>query len=199
MTAGLALTLGSCMALAADEASAPTVPDNLQVPEGNELFLTSQAVGTQNYVCLPSGTGFAWTFFSPQATVFHKVKWSGGDVSRQIITHFLSMNPDEGGTARVTWQSSSDSSAVWGRAMQTSNDPNIVAAGAIPWVLLQVVGAQKGPAGGDSMTYATFIQRLNTAGGVAPSSGCSQASNVGATALMPYTADYLFFRPVPKN
>jgi hypothetical protein len=27
-------------------------------------------IGTQNYICLPSGAGFARTLFGPQATLF---------------------------------------------------------------------------------------------------------------------------------
>jgi hypothetical protein len=44
------------------------------------------------------------------------------------------------------------------------------------------------------MTKVTFIQRLNTQGGSAPADGCSTAADVGKQALVPYTADYYFFR-----
>src|SRR5256885_1495814 len=37
------------------------VPDNLQAPAGNHAFLEGHAVGTQNYMCLPSGSLVAWT------------------------------------------------------------------------------------------------------------------------------------------
>ena len=63
----------------------PPVPVNIQVPAGNKAFLEGHAIGTQNYICLPSGSGFAWTFFGPQATLFN-------DDDKQIITHFLSPN-----------------------------------------------------------------------------------------------------------
>ena len=33
----------------------PRVPSNIQVPAGNKVFLKGHAVGTQNYICLPSG------------------------------------------------------------------------------------------------------------------------------------------------
>src|SRR5512141_1924341 len=39
------------------EAITPPVPGNIQVPTGNKLFLVGHAVGTQNYICVPSGTG----------------------------------------------------------------------------------------------------------------------------------------------
>jgi hypothetical protein len=44
------------------------------------------------------------------------------------------------------------------------------------------------------MTQVTFIQRLNTKGGAAPADGCAVAGDVGKQALVPYTADYFFFR-----
>lgn len=46
------------------------VPSEIQLPAGNIAFLKGYAVGTQNYVCLPSTNGFAWKFQAPQATLF---------------------------------------------------------------------------------------------------------------------------------
>jgi len=175
----------------------PPVPTAIQVPAGNIPFLKGHAVGTQNYVCLPSGSGISWTFFGPQATLFVTLKFFHREIQQQITTHFLSPNPDESGTPRATWQSSFDTSAVWARAIASSTDSHFVAPGAIPWLLLQVVGAQHGPTGGALLTRTTFIHRLNTSGGVAPLTGCSESTNVGATALVPYTADYFFYRAGP--
>jgi Protein of unknown function (DUF3455) len=59
---------------------------------------------------------------------------------------------------------------------------------------LQSIGSEKGPAGGKGMTQTTFIQRLNTKGGSAPADGCLVAGDVGKQTLVPYTADYYFFR-----
>ena len=74
-----------------------------------------------------------------------------------------------------------------------STDPDFVADGAVAWLLLTVVGAQDGPSGDDTLSETTFIQRLNTSGGVAPSSGCSALEDVGKQAFVPYTADYFFY------
>jgi hypothetical protein len=94
--------------------TAPPIPANIPVPDGNRLFLMGQAQGTQNYICLPSATGFSWTFFSPQATVFITFPSIGPDLRQQIITHFLSPNLAESGRPRATWQSSFDTSAFLG-------------------------------------------------------------------------------------
>jgi hypothetical protein len=178
----------------AETLTMPPVPLAIQVPAGNTPFLEGHALGTQNYVCLPSASGFSWTFFGPQATLFVTLGFGHSHIQQQITTHFLSPNPDESGTARPTWQSSLDTSAVWGRSVASSIDSNFVAPGAIPWLLLQVVGAEPGPTGGAFLMQTTFLQRLNTSGGMAPSTGCSQSTDVGATALVPYTADYVFYK-----
>src|SRR5690348_9525569 len=96
-TAGLGLAL-ACLALAPMASAqpglnAPPVPVNLEVPDGNILVLKGHAKGTQNYICLPTASGYAWTFFSPQATLFLNFKFFGGEFQQQIITHFLSPNP----------------------------------------------------------------------------------------------------------
>jgi hypothetical protein len=150
------------------------------VPAGNKLFLGTHGVGTQNYVCRPSGAGVAYVLFTPQATLFSE---DGG----QVITHYfspnLSTNPPDpntdpkvvaNGAIRVTWQ---------------HRDPRAVA-----WLLLDEVGVQEGPTGGDTLTKTTFVQRLNTTGGLAPSTGCSSLTDVGNQAFVPYTADYFFYQ-----
>jgi len=179
----------------------PAVPSNLEVPKGNMLFLAGHAQGTQNYICLPSAGTFAWTFFSPTATLFQDFQLGPIDIHQQIITHFLSPNPEEKGTSRVTWQSSIDSSAVWAKLATngSSTDRNFVAEGAIPWLLLEEVGTFRAPNNGEILSHTTYVQRLNTGGGVAPSAGCSEASNVGATALVPYSADYYFYKAIPPQ
>jgi hypothetical protein len=198
-TAALALAVASSVAMGQTESTtAPPVPADIQVPPRNVAFLKGYAIGTQNYICLPSSTGVAWTLFGPQATLFFTLKVFNREVLQQIATHFLSPNPDEDGTLRPTWQSSLDTSAVWGQAIGSSSDPAYVAPGAIPWLLLKVVGAERGPSEGNSLKPATYIQRVNTTGGPAPSSGCGQPSDVGAREFVPYTADYIFYKKADR-
>ncbi|HXT31334.1 MAG TPA: DUF3455 domain-containing protein, partial [Vicinamibacterales bacterium] len=98
------------------------------------------------------------------------------------------------GTLRPTWQHSRDTSAVWAAAVETSSDSAYVAPGAIPWLKLRVMGAQAGPADGDKLASASYIQRVNTAGGAAPATGCASSTDIGRRALVPYAADYVFYR-----
>ena len=170
------------------------MPAGIEVPAGNEVFLLGRGVGTQNYVCLPSPSigQVAWTLFTPEATLFD-------DQRQQLTTHFFSPNPFETGNPVLpTWQAS-DSSTVWARGVKASTDANFVAPGAIAWVKLEVKGAQPGPTGGDTLTAATFIQRLNTVGGAAPTTGCALPTDIGSTAFVPYTADYFFYKASGSN
>lgn len=169
--------------------SPPAVPPGLEVPDGYKVTRIDHAVGTQNYVCLPSAAapGFKWTFFGPQATLFN-------EHGRQSMTHFLSANPEEGGTLRPTWQDSRDSSAIWAEPIQQSTDPAYVEPGAVPWLLLQVRGATEGPTGGVRVARNFYVQRINTSGGTAPAAGCAEAGDVGKKLLVPYETDYVFYR-----
>jgi Protein of unknown function (DUF3455) len=185
----------------ADDVTPPPVPANINVPEGNEAFFVGHAVGTQNYVCLPSAAGVAFVLFTPQATLF-------SDDEKQLTTHFFSPNPFENntnpavvavGTIRVTWQHSRDTSTVWAKLKDSSTDAPFVAPNAIAWLLLTVVKGEDGPTGGGTLTKTTFIQRLNTSGGVAPSTGCSSPTDVGHSAFVPYTADYFFYKKAGED
>ena len=180
-----------------DDITPPPLPEGLApVPAGNVLFLVGHAIGTQNYVCVPSGAGVSFVLFTPEATLFD-------DEGEQIITHFFSPNPDEPNTnpkvvgsqmIRAAWQDSRDTSTVWAKLHQP-NGSVIVDQDAIAWLLLDRANTpQDGPTGGDRLSGTTFIQRLNTTGGLAPSTGCTSSADLGNQAFVPYTADYFFYR-----
>ena len=61
-----------------------------------------------------------------------------------------------------------------GKDDQSPAEPDVVEPDAIPWLLLEVVGSEYGPTGGHRLTETTYIQRVNTIGGLAPSSGCDR-------------------------
>jgi Protein of unknown function (DUF3455) len=184
----------------------PTTPERITPPEGTSAFLLGHGVGTQGYVCLPNPAGgVSWTVnpARPEATLFTRIFGE----SVQIITHFLSpvVNPNDIGPkpprfGDVTWQSSFDSSRVWAQKkdfITAGSDSSCPNGGSIDCLLLEVIGSDKGPAGGKSLTKTTFIQRLNTKGGSAPANpaiGCLVPTDVGHQVLVPYSADYYFFR-----
>jgi len=177
----------------------PLPADMAPVPAGNKLFLGTHAVGTQNYVCKPSGAGVAYVLFTPEATLF-------GEDGGQVITHNFSPNPFEpntdpkvvaNGTIRATWQYR-DTSRVWAKVHATEQNGKkgavTVDQTAIAWLLLDGVGSLNGPTGGDKLTGTTFVQRLNTTGGLAPSTGCSSLTDIGNQVFVDYTADYFFYK-----
>jgi len=184
--------------LAAAQVTPPPTPDTIAVPAGNSAYLVGHAFGSQGYTCLPTSTGAAaWNPTArPEATLF--ASFFGHLV--QIITHFQSINenPKPGVTpplsGNATWQGSLDSSRVWMvkvKGIEAGSDPaSCPNSGSIQCLLLQSVGNKKGSTGGSLLADTTFIQRLNTSGGAVPTSVCT----VGQTQLVPYTADYFFFR-----
>ena len=190
-----------------DDSALSLLPDTttsgtLAPPQGNSEFLATHAVGTQGYVCLPSGSGVSFTVANarPEATLFANIYGQ----AFQVVTHFLSPveNPNDVGPkpsrfGDATWQSSFDSSKVWAQKadfISAGTDASCPNSGAIDCLLLQTIGTAQGPTGGRTLTRTTFIQRLNTKGGSAPATGCSTTADIGKQALVPYSADYHFFR-----
>jgi len=197
----LGCAFGTVTNAAAQRITPPTTPPIITPPAGNSAFLVGHAVGTQGYVCLPNGAGPSWTAkpSRPEATLFSN--FFGKDV--QIINHFLSpdANPNEAAQdplpfGSATWQSSFDSSKVWAQVLHSNSipagsDPSCPNTSAIACLLLQSIGSEQGPTGGRALTKTTFVQRLNTKGGSAPAEA---STDVGNQTLVPYTADYYFFR-----
>jgi hypothetical protein len=209
----LACAFGSVAQAAAQKIASPVTPDQITPPAGNTAFLVGHAKGTQGYVCLPTAPGAetaSWTVNGarPEATLF--TTFFGQDI--EIITHFLSPDTNPNGNASnpvpfgsATWQGL-DSSRVWAQVFNAANgkpasilagsDESCPNTGSIACLLLTSIGNDRGPTGGRLLADTTFVQRLNTKGGLAPSTGCSVATDVGKQALVPYTADYFFFRGV---
>ena len=149
----------------------PVVPGNLEVPQSTDkVILRAPARGVQIYNCAGDATaGFTWTFTAPDAQLF-----DGDDMKNQIGHHY----------AGPTWELT-DSSKVVGMVLEKAASPDT---GAIPWLLLQAAMTS----GSGTLTRAGYIQRVQTSGGVAPSTGCD-ASTLGAEARVDYTAVYYFW------
>ena len=153
----------------ADDNRAPDLPlgicDSVQVQEGNKVAFHAYASGVQVY----RWNGTAWAFVEPVANLFADRNYRG-----QVSTHY----------AGPTWESNSGSKVVGRRVPGTGCTPN---ANAIAWLLLEAVSTE-GPGIFDGVTY---IQRVNTTGGLAPA---APGSFVGEEARVPYTAEYYFYR-----
>ena len=145
------------------------MPDKL-TPRANEsLAMIVPAKGVQIYECRAkkdqAGT-YEWAFVAPEADLFDTT-------GKKIGRHY----------AGPHWEST-DGSKIAGTVKERADSPR---SDAIPWLLLSAKSV--GPQG--SFSKITSIQRVNTIGGLAPESDCSQ-STVGTTVRIPYTADYYF-------
>ena len=105
-----------------------------------------------------------------------------------IISMLIEASDDNIGRhfAGPAWESR-DGSRIVGTVQSRSDAP---AADAIPWLLL--TAKAEGREG--AFSKVTQVQRLNTAGGNAPSTGCA-ASADGTTVRVPYVADYYLWKP----
>ena len=159
----LALLLGGSLAAlaAGSDNRAPEVPDEIAVPAGNKVHFHGFGVGVQIY----TWNGTSWGTAVPEAILFH--------ANGVVTIHF----------AGPTWQSNSGSSVVGALPPKAVT----VDTNAIPWLRLDA----KNPEGPGIFANTTFIQRVNTTGGKAPS---ADGTFVGQVARVPYTADYFFYR-----
>ena len=130
-------------------------------------------------------------------------KRSAADSANNLLNYFFSPNPVEGGTIRATWQSTRNSSVFWGKLVHAATfatDPDFVAQDAIAWLLLSQAGVLEGSGNGEDLAVASFVQRINTVGGPAPSVGCNSPADIGKKAFVPYEADYVFYtNPTPTT
>ena len=147
------------------------LPEAVRVPAGNIVAMTVVGVGELTYECKAKATDaavFEWTFAGPMAKLM--------DTKTQMQVGKYYGGP--------TWESM-DGSKVTGK--QVAVAPGM--AGSIP---LQLVKAE--PAmGAGSMMGVTYIQRVNTKGGVAPADACT-AAMAGTKKTVPYQADYVFYK-----
>ena len=147
------------------------VPEAVRVPAGSKPAVTAVGVGELTYECKAKAAdamAFEWVFVGPMA------KLMDAQTQKEVGKYY-------GGP---TWESM-DGSKVTGK--QVAVAPGM--AGSIP---LQLVKAE--PAmGTGAMTGVTYIQRLNTKGGVAPADPCG-AATAGMKKNVPYQADYVFYK-----
>ena len=164
--AALAVLASISIARASEDNRAPDLPsplcDRLQV-QGGKVAFHVYALGVQIY----RWNGASWVFVAPAARLFADPEYHG-----EVGIHY----------AGPTWESNSGGKVVASRVDSCAPDPT-----AIAWLLLQKVSSE-GPGIFDRVT---FIQRVNTAGGLPPS---GPGPFVGAEEQVPYTAEYYFYR-----
>jgi len=141
----------------------PAICSGLRIGLGNNQSFKVYAQGVQIY----RWSGTAWDFVAPEADLFANAGFDG-----KVGIHY----------AGPTWESNSGSKVIAARVTGCAPDST-----AIPWLLLKTVSAN----GPGIFNKVTYIQRLNTTGGLAPA---APGSKIGQVARVPYTAIYYFYR-----
>jgi hypothetical protein len=162
-----AVLLAAC-AGAPRQAPADDVPAALRPAGGGHVQAVLLGKGVQVYECRlkKDQAGAAeWVFVAPEAELFD-------GAGQKVGRHY----------AGPHWESA-DGSKVLGKVAAQADAPG---AGDIPWLLLAAQSV--GPAG--AFSDASFIQRVHTAGGLAPDAGLCTPAAAGHVERVPYEADY---------
>jgi len=165
-----AIALSACasapMMMKVDNAA---LPEPVRVPAGQKVMMSTTGVGEITYECREKkdmAGAHEWAFVGPVATLY------SGD--KKAVGKYY---------AGPTWEAN-DGSKVTGKQLAVAP----ATPGNIP---LQLVKAE--PAvGAGAMTGVSYIQRLNTKGGVAPAMACD-ATSKGRRQQVAYEADYVFY------
>ena len=165
------LTLAAAMLMAAPGAWAQSnLPENIRVPDGHKMAMTTVGVGEITYECKEKANApgeMEWFFVGPKAQL-------NDTNGKQVGTYF---GPP------ATWQAL-DGSKVTGTQLAVAP----AGAGNLPYQLVKANPAE----GKGAMNGVSYIQRVALKGGVAPASDCT-ATNKGQRQVVPYQADYIFW------
>jgi hypothetical protein len=150
------------------------IPDSLKAPQGNKLVDVCYAKGFQIYQVKRSASNpnvFQWVNIAPLATLFTKPDF------REVMCHHFA-----GPTWELVKGPLKGQTVVGKKLFGITQD-----ASAIQWLLLQAVDSLS-----STNNRITFIQRLFTVGGLAPTTGADEA-HLGQLDSIPYTARYYFY------
>jgi hypothetical protein len=144
-----------------------SIPDAIKVPAGNSPILSVHAKGDQIYQCSLNSGVYSWQLQAPDARLF--------DAQGRIVGNHYS---------GPVWEYKEGSRVVGQVVSKIDIDPD----SSISWLLVKVI-AHKGKG---LFSEVSFINRINTHGGLKPLSGCD-SNHLGAEKRVPYTADYIFY------
>ena len=143
------------------------IPEQIKVPEGYIAVLTAYAKGDQIYQCSVNEGQYAWQTLAPDAKLFD-------DQGNIVGNH----------SAWPLWEYKEGSRVVGRILKKIDKTPEA----AIAWLLVEVVSHE-----GDGLfANVSFINRINTQGGLPPASACD-SNHLGSEKRVAYTADYIFY------
>ena len=169
------VTFAVTPAFAFDNSNGPLLPEqcsSTSAPEGNKLAFHAYAKGVQIYKW--NLITQKWDLLAPRAGLFAEENYFG-----EIGSHY-------GGP---TWESKSGSKVEGRRVLGTGCTPDPTA---VAWILLSKFRTE----GAGIFSQITFIQRVNTVGGVPP---LEPGLVDGETKEIPYTAEYYFYKAENEN
>lgn len=144
------------------------VPAALQPPAGYTIAFTAKATGVQIYTSTAeAGAAPKWTFEAPLAEL------KGHD---EVIHHYAGPSWEAADGSKITRDTNTPVTTV--PAKQPASD--------IPWLLIKVT-ADAAPG---ALSKVVYVQRIATAGGVAP---VTPPTRAGTKVGVPYTATYVFY------
>lgn len=147
------------------------LPEPVRAPAGHKAAMTAVGIGELTYECRAKAgdaNAFEWAFVAPMA------KLVDAKTQKEVGKYY-------GGP---TWESM-DGSKITGKQVAVAP----ATPGSIPLQLVKTDPAM----GTGAMTGVTYIQRVNTKGGVAPTEACT-AGTMGTKKTVPYQADYVFYK-----
>jgi len=144
-----------------------SIPNAIKVPAGNSPVLTVHAKGDQIYQCSLDSGVYSWHTHAPDARLF--------DEQGKIVGKHYS---------GPVWEYKEGSRVVGQVVSKIDIEPD----SSISWLLVEVVAHK----GNGLFSDVSFINRINTHGGLPPLSGCD-SNHLGGEKRVPYTADYIFY------
>lgn len=141
----------------------PVGCEHIDAPADQQVAFKVYATGVQVYWW----NGTTWGFVGPLATLYADANYMG-----KVGLHY----------AGPTWKSNSGSLVIGKNPVRCTPDPD-----SIPWLGLEVDETD----GAGIFSDVTYIQRVNTSGGKAPS---TPGTFDGEEARIPYTTEYVFYR-----
>lgn len=167
--------LQSAQATTLDNSNGPVLPEqcsSIRVEEGHKLAFHAYARGVQVYKW--NLVTQKWDLLAPVASLFAEENYFG-----EVGSHYVG----------PVWESKGGSKVEGRRVLGTGCTPDPTA---IAWLLLSKFRTE----GNGIFSSITFIQRVNTAGGLAP---IEPGLVDGETKEIPYTAEYYFYKAENPN
>ena len=175
LVALVTIGLQSAQATPLDNSNGPVLPEqcsSIRVDEGHKLAFHVYARGVQVYKW--NLVTQKWDLLAPVASLYAEENYFG-----EVGTHYVG----------PTWESKSGSKVEGRRVLGTGCQPDPTA---VAWLLLSKFRTE----GNGIFSNVTFIQRVNTTGGLPPTeSGLVD----GETKEIPYTAEYYFYKAENPN